>query len=70
MSMEEPHAHMGESMESLSALLVSPLRASFLVNLLSPSASSLIQSFSVIPDLHHFSLLVVLSIVLTRLAFA
>jgi hypothetical protein len=46
--------HMRESTESLSASLLSPFRASFFVSFLSPSASSLIQSFSVALDLHQY----------------
>jgi hypothetical protein len=55
MGMEEPHAHMGESLESLSA---SP---SFFVGFVSPSASSLIQSFHVVLDPRHLGRIVLLT---------
>jgi hypothetical protein len=48
MSMGKPHAHMGESMESLSALSLSLLFWVFFISFVSPAASPLIQSFSVV----------------------
>ena len=57
----EPHAHMRESMESLSALSFSLLRRVFFVGFVSPSASSLIQSFSVVLDLRHLLRIVLLT---------
>jgi hypothetical protein len=56
--MKEPHAHMRESTESTSASALSLLHASFSVSFWSPSASSLIQSYSVTLNLRHFASLI------------
>jgi hypothetical protein len=69
-SMGEPQARRRESMESISASSLSLLCASIFVSFLSPSASSLIQSFSVVLNLHHLLSLIVSSIVLTQDALA
>jgi hypothetical protein len=62
MSMGESHEHIRESTESLSASSLNPFHATFFINFLSPSASSLIQSFSVALNLRRFSSLIVVLI--------
>jgi hypothetical protein len=53
MGMGEPHAHMTESLEAISASSLSLLPRVFFVSFVSPSASSLIQAFSTVLDLRH-----------------
>ena len=61
MSMGIPHAHMRESMESISASSLSLLLWVFFVNFLSPSGSSLIQSFHFALILRHLPRIIVLT---------
>jgi len=61
MNMEEPHPHIRESTESLSASSFTLMHAGFFVSFLSPSASSLIQFFYVVLDPRHLLRIVLLT---------